>query len=230
MIVFDLDGCLRNNDGCEHTVPDDMSRAEHWLEWQRWVNENGKPIKPIVGLFESFSLACNDYDENWHDLVILTNSQFGTRRWLNSVEVSVSSDLTIIEREHDDHRHPHDFKRDFIDSNRDDIELWVDDDPVILDYVEKLGIPVIRVGPRIRGRKKPMIKPKPIKVPTVQIEVCTLRDALIWFRGNQTKAAEYFGINRGTLRQRTVRDYVGTGDTVKVIRDEHGIISSMELL
>lgn len=145
MIVFDLDGTLRNNDGCEHTVPDDKSRAEHWLEWQRWVNENGKPIKPIVGLF------------NWaiiHGGVvkILTNSQFGTRQWLLDNTDYFYGACHIIEREFDDHRHPHQFKRNWIDANRDDIELWVDDDPVILDYVEKLGIPVIRVTDAIRGR------------------------------------------------------------------------------
>lgn len=143
MIVFDLDGTLRDITGCEHTMPDDKSRAEHWLEWQRWVNTNGKPNEPIMRLFVDM-LTLN------HSLKIVTNSQFGTFRWLKGylpvwLRDDIKDGVDIIERDPDDHRHPHDFKRQWIDDNIEIIDLWIDDDPVILDYVESLGIPTVRV-------------------------------------------------------------------------------------
>lgn len=149
MIVFDLDDTLRNNDGCEHTIPDDKSRADNWREWQQWVNANGKPIKPIVGLFESLCNAYDDYSNNIHNVVVLTNSQFGTQKWLDN---NTKASCDICEREHDDHSHPHQFKKEWIDRHLQQIELWVDDDPVILDYIENLGILTIRVTDTIRGK------------------------------------------------------------------------------
>jgi phosphoglycolate phosphatase-like HAD superfamily hydrolase len=139
MIVFDLDGTLRNNAGSDHTVPDDKTSAENWVEWQQWVNANGKPIPTAVKLYKHFCISV---------IYVVTNSQFGTRQWMADHGLFADE---IIERSYDDHRHPHQFKRDWIDQNRDEIELWVDDDPVILAYVETLGIPTIHITDKMRG-------------------------------------------------------------------------------
>lgn len=133
MIVFDLDGTLRNNAGDDHVIPNDKTKAHNWIEWQEWVNENGKPIDKTVKLYKHFCLSV---------IYVVTNSQFGTREWIASVGLFADC---VVERSADDHRHHHDFKRDWIDSHRNEIELWVDDDPVVLGYAESLGILTVRV-------------------------------------------------------------------------------------
>lgn len=60
----------------------------------------------------------------------------------------------------------------------------------------------------------------------VFIQVCTINDALVMYRGNQTKLAEDLAINRGTLR-----GYINKGGEhlLKVITDA-GQVSSLELI
>lgn len=39
-------------------------------------------------------------------------------------------------------------------------------------------------------------------IKTSTIEVATMHDALVWFRGNQTAMANHLGVERGTIRKK----------------------------
>lgn len=41
-----------------------------------------------------------------------------------------------------------------------------------------------------------------MKLKTKKIEVISYYEAMVFYRGNQTQAAECLGVNRGTLRRR----------------------------
>lgn len=133
MIVFDLDGTLRNNASSEHLVPKDVTNNVNWHDWQHYVNNHSTPIESTVRLFNR---VCSD-------TVVLTSSQFGTASWLYRHGIFPAE---IIERHYDDHRTPFDYKLDFITRHCDQIVLWVDDDIKVLEYVESLGIPTVRVN------------------------------------------------------------------------------------
>lgn len=139
MIVFDLDRTLRDICGSEHLEPHGIHRTvnANWRDWQCYVNSQCVPSKSTVDLFLSVSPG----------ITVLTSSQFGTTDWLYSHGLFPAD---IIEREHDDHRTPFEYKKDFIDAHRDEITLWVDDDTEVLDYVESLGILTVRVTNGIR--------------------------------------------------------------------------------
>ena len=132
MIVFDLDGTLRDVSGSHHLCPSDPTKSNHWIDWQHHANENGTPIDKTVKLFHSFT----------GDITVLTSSQFGTARWLYNHGLYLTD---IIERQDGDHRNAFHYKADFIHAHLDEIVLWVDDDEMVLDYVEALGIPVCRI-------------------------------------------------------------------------------------
>lgn len=139
MIVFDLDSTLRNTKNDYPYTPfarkTDHLITTNWTDWQKYVNKNGKPVEKIVELYRSF------YCDNL--MAIVTSSQFGTVDWLNKHDIPVPDG--VIERNSDDNRSPYDYKKEFIDKNREKITLWVDDDQKICDYAESLKIPVIRV-------------------------------------------------------------------------------------
>lgn len=134
MIIFDLDRTLRDINGSEHLEPQGNQRTvnTNWHDWQHYVNSRGTPIQSTVNLFLSVS----------PNVTVLTSSQFGTSSWLYRHGLYPAD---IIERHYDDNRVPFEFKKDFIDTHRDDITLWVDDDAEVLDYVESLGILTVRV-------------------------------------------------------------------------------------
>jgi FMN phosphatase YigB (HAD superfamily) len=134
MIVFDLDGTLRNTAGSEHLVPDDVTVAMNWIDWQHHVNENGTVIRHIAELYSSIDST----------VYIVTSSSFGTAEWLKR-QCILEPDF-IIERELHDNRSPFEYKKAFIDDNYHQIELWVDDSDSVCDYAESLGIPVVRVN------------------------------------------------------------------------------------
>jgi len=140
-IVFDLDNTLRSTAGSEHLVPDDVTLAKNWLPWQEYISKHGKPIPQMVSLYESLCQS--------NDVLILTSGQFGTKEWLEFNRVSPCP--TILERPRDENRSSFDFKRQWVDENAHQISLWVDDHVKMCDYVESLGIPVIRVTPRLTG-------------------------------------------------------------------------------
>lgn len=64
-------------------------------------------------------------------------------------------------------------------------------------------------------------------IKTEKIEVTTLREAMVFFRGNQSQAAIKLTVSRGTLRK-----HLNNGGKllVKVNRDEFGEIASLELI
>ncbi|NAX44824.1 MULTISPECIES: hypothetical protein [unclassified Vibrio] len=64
-------------------------------------------------------------------------------------------------------------------------------------------------------------------IKTEKIEVTTLHEAMIFFRGNQSQAAIKLAVNRGTLRK-----YLSNGgkQLVRVHRDEFSEIASLELI
>ena len=139
MIVFDLDNTLRNTEGdypytpfALATDPGDMT---NWVTWQKFVNDNGIPIERIVKLYH----AIHECDA----IVILTSSQFGTLEWLNKHDIKIPDG--IEERSIGNNLSITEYKKPFIDENKNDITLWVDDCIKTCDYVESLGIPVVRV-------------------------------------------------------------------------------------
>lgn len=140
-IVFDLDDTLRSTAGSEHLVPANVTRTENWLPWQDYVNHHCKPIMPVVALYYQCITSMST--------LILTSSQFGTAEWLT--RSGINQPTAIVERPHDEHRSSFDFKREWVDENAHQIALWVDDHVKMCDYVESLGIPVVRVTPRLTG-------------------------------------------------------------------------------
>lgn len=139
MIVFDLDNTLRSavNDYV-HTpfaLGTDPSKMTNWVTWQHFVNENGVPVDHIIKLYHQI-YECDA-------IVILTSSQFGTLEWLNKHSIYIPDG--IEERQTGNNLSSTEYKKPFIDGNKNDITLWVDDCVKTCDYVESLGIPVVRV-------------------------------------------------------------------------------------
>ncbi|CAM0102783.1 polynucleotide kinase [Vibrio phage 159E36-2a] len=134
MIIFNLDGTLRNTSGSEHLVPDDITVARNWIPWQHYTNEHGTVIRNIAELYSSIDST----------VYILTSSSFGTTDWLKRNGI-LEPDY-LIERDLDDNRSPFEYTKAFIDDNYHQIELWVDDSTEVCDYAESLDIPVVRVS------------------------------------------------------------------------------------
>ena len=64
---------------------------------------------------------------------------------------------------------------------------------------------------------------------TQQIEVATVYEAMVFFRGNQTKASQLLGINRATLTRYLTpenRDKY----LVRVIRNDAGHIETLDMI
>ena len=76
-------------------------------------------------------------------IVILTSSQFGTLEWLDKHNINIPDG--IEERQPNNNLSITEYKKPFINKHKDDISLWVDDCIKTCDYVESLGIPVVRV-------------------------------------------------------------------------------------
>lgn len=136
MVVFDLDDTLRDASCGAHLIPDDVTKARNWIGWQRYVNEHGDIIHATMRLYR----LLHHFDRK----AVVTSSQFGTEEWLDKCGLEFD---WIVERDKNDDRHGFDFKKSFIDSYRSEIELWVDDDSRVLDYVESLGILTVRIYP-----------------------------------------------------------------------------------
>ena len=134
MMIFDLDGTLRNTSGSEHLVPDDITVAVNWIDWQHYVNEFGTVIPKIAELYSSIDSV----------VYIVTSSSFGTADWLNRNGI-LEPDY-LIERDLEDNRSPFEYKKAFIDDNYHQIDLWVDDSTEVCDYAESLDIRVVRVN------------------------------------------------------------------------------------
>lgn len=141
MIVVDLDGTLRDSSCGDHLIPGDPTKARNWVEWQEYVNEHGTIIKKTASLINWICIEAH--------VAVVTSSQFGTERWLNLNGISVDS---IVERETNDDRNGFEFKKSFIDEYAKDIDLWIDDDEQVLDYVESLGILTVRIYPERYNR------------------------------------------------------------------------------
>ena len=140
MIVFDLDNTLRNSNGDYPHTPfalgTDPGDTVNWVTWQKWVNANGVPIDRIVKLY-------HEIYEGPDVIVILTSSQFGTLEWLSKHNINIPDG--IEERQPNNNLSSTEYKKPFINKHKDDISLWVDDCIKTCDYVESLGIPVVRV-------------------------------------------------------------------------------------
>lgn len=141
MVVFDLDNTLRDSSCGDHMIPQDVTKARNWIEWQSYVNEHGDIIQATLRLYR----LLHHLDKK----VVVTSSQFGTQEWLDKYGIEMD---WIVERDEYDDRHGFDFKMSFIDSYSSQIELWIDDDPKVLDYVESLGILNVRINPGVYRR------------------------------------------------------------------------------
>jgi hypothetical protein len=136
MIVFDLDETLRNNNGCQHTIPADVTVNTNWDNWQRWVNQHGTVIPRVADLYDTL---CRSFEY----VHIVTRSRFGTEQWLMDNILPVCD--YIQEGADDDNRSPFEYKKAYIDENKDEITLWVDDSAEVCDYARSLGINVMQV-------------------------------------------------------------------------------------
>lgn len=125
IIVYDLDGTLRDTSCGDPYVPEDKSKPENWAEWQHEVNESGTRLP----------MCCN-YNKDVCDLkdvFIVTSSQFGTEDWLEANAMFQPD--KIIERELGDCRHPVVYKKEWIDKYHADVVKWVDDSKEVCDYI-----------------------------------------------------------------------------------------------
>lgn len=140
MIVFDLDSTLRDITGSAPYAPhgDASTKTQNWINWQHWVNTNGTVIENIAELYTDFVI------NHGNPIAIVTSSQFGTKEWLECHGLPLPD--IIIERQADDHRHTHELKKHWIQHKAPNITLWIDNDTDMLDYVESLGIPTVRVN------------------------------------------------------------------------------------
>lgn len=143
-IVFDLDGTLRDTEGSEGFIPVDVTKTEYWISWQNWVNAFGVPNNFVVEGYKKNIKACASREDR--EVLILTSSMFGTREWLFTNNLPQPD--RVIERDTSDNRSPFYYKKHYIDSHKEVIQLWIDDDMEVCDYVESLGIEVRRVYPR----------------------------------------------------------------------------------
>lgn len=64
---------------------------------------------------------------------------------------------------------------------------------------------------------------------TQQIEVATVYEAMVFFRGNQTKASQLLGINRATLT-RYLKPENRDKYLVQVIRNDAGHIETLDMI
>lgn len=131
IIVYDLDGTLRNVTCAHHLVPEDKSNPVNWAEWQHYVNEHGT-VLPVCVDYECAVVDASILD---YEVYILTSSQFGTRKWLDNKYLPQPN--KVIERDANDGRHPVQYKKDWLADNAHDVVKWVDDNQGVCDYVRK---------------------------------------------------------------------------------------------
>ncbi len=149
IIVFDLDGTLRNNDGSAPWVPSDVTKAINWIAWQGWVNYNGKAIRIIADLY--CRLQRRAYETRNLEVWIVTSSQFGTAGWLT--RKGLPQPNRIIERSKGDNSSPYELKQNFLDNHGQSVIAWIDDCEEVCNLAEQYGIKAHRVD-IINGRYK----------------------------------------------------------------------------
>lgn len=140
IIVYDLDGTLRDVTCADHLIPEDKTKAVNWTEWQLCVNLTGSVIREVVDTYVYDCLAGTP------EVIILTNSQSGTREWLHARGLPQPDE--IIERREGDNRHPVQYKKDWLIINAHGVVKWVDDSQEVCDYVRATypHIEVVQVG------------------------------------------------------------------------------------
>ena len=140
MIIFDLDNTLRHTADDQPHTPFAHGTCHkdqtNWVQWQHFANENGQPIERMVQFYELMHTVTDT-------IYIVTSSQFGTAEWLDSFDITQPD--VICERKPGDNHSGLAYKKNYIDMWVECITLWVDDCTETCDYVESLGIPVVRV-------------------------------------------------------------------------------------
>ncbi|AXH70998.1 hypothetical protein [Vibrio phage BONAISHI] len=136
MYVFDLDQTLRDNTDSGHMVPEDMTRAENWIPWTKYVSERSPAIPRMITIYKALL-------NSGQRVIILTSSSMGTAKWL---EINgIPEPDAIYERPLDCDLSPSAYKKQWIAENKEDIQLWVDDDPRVCEHVRSLDIDVLQV-------------------------------------------------------------------------------------
>lgn len=164
MIVYDLDGTLRDTTPADEFVPEDPSKQENWHGWQIAVNGWGTPIADVV---EQYKKDCAG-DEH---VRIVTSSAFGTQEWLR--KHGLPQPTHIIERGEGDNRLPLNYKLDFVEKNLVCITKWVDDSAKVCDYLNEHypDIKVVKVThPNEKGIKFDDEKPRYDLLPPTAID------------------------------------------------------------
>lgn len=134
MNMFDLDGTLRNITNSLSLMPRGMNKFNNrnWVNWQNFVNENGKPILKNIELFN-----------RTENPIILTSSLFGTKEWCEKHKIQP---FKIIERDMKNELPAFQYKKNFIDDHLNKIKIWVDDSIEVCNYTRGLGIKTIHVS------------------------------------------------------------------------------------
>lgn len=164
MIVYDLDGTLRDTTPADNYVPEDPSKQENWIPWQVAVNELGTPIADVV---EEYKEACAGREE----VRIVTSSSFGTQAWLEKHNLPQPSE--IHERRDGNNERPMNLKKHFLAIWGNEITQWIDDSEEVCDFVRDYhsSIEVVKVTPpNEKGMKFDDEKPRYDLLPPYAID------------------------------------------------------------
>ena len=142
IIVYDLDGTLRDGTCANHLIPEDKSNPPKWVGWQYYVAEHGTVLTACADYIRDVKYA----DSRGDTAYILTSSQFGTSIWLDNN--NLPQPRKIIERNIHDRRHQVQYKKDWLSENAHDVVKWVDDSHEVCEYVRETHshIEVVQVG------------------------------------------------------------------------------------
>ncbi|QGT52236.1 hypothetical protein [Vibrio phage MZH0603] len=197
IIVYDLDGTLRDTSCGDPYIPEDKTKPDNWVEWQRYVNRKGEYLPTYRHYARDLAARKEVY--------ILTNSQFGTAHWLK--HSGLSQPDKIIERKLDDRRHPVKYKVDWIDKHHADVVKWVDDCKDVCDYIREHypHIEVVKVGAPEQIESTPK-KDTPNKVVIFNGPPRSGKDLATSF------CCEYFNGKHATLKESLIKltaDFLG---------------------
>lgn len=136
VIVFDLDGTLRDSAHRQHLVPkENLDRTESWAEFNLACGGDA-PIRDNIALMDTLSY-------HFH-IVVLTScsaiAQALTLHWLR-LSAECSEDIQLLMRPVDDHRTDVEFKEAKLrEIGLDRILCCYDDNPRVVRHIRSLGV------------------------------------------------------------------------------------------
>lgn len=132
-LICDLDGCLFDNTWREHLIPEDKSRTEGWVEFNKACKDD-----PVIS--DTLDIVdCLMMHANFDQLIFVTGRGIQAEEECKEALEGTFLDYSVlIMRPENDHRKAVHFKRDvFSQLHIQPNDVLVEDDPAIIKMVQE---------------------------------------------------------------------------------------------